>query len=110
MYDLRTREQRRGIALDLDKFIEVGGNFLDTANVYAAGASEEILGRALKHHRRDDLVIATKVRFNAKLFTGGKVGPNEWGLFARPHHGRGREQPAPSSSTTSISTRCIVGL
>jgi aryl-alcohol dehydrogenase-like predicted oxidoreductase len=64
----------------IDKFVEVGGNFLDTANVYAAGASEEILGRALKHHRRDDLVIATKVRFNAKLFTGGKVGPNEWGL------------------------------
>jgi hypothetical protein len=28
----------------LDRFIEVGGNFLDTANVYAAGASEEILG------------------------------------------------------------------
>ncbi len=26
----------------LDRFIEVGGNFLDTANVYAAGASEEI--------------------------------------------------------------------
>src|SRR5579862_1642183 len=36
----------------IDKFIEVGGNFLDTANVYAAGASEEILGRALKHHKR----------------------------------------------------------
>ena len=55
----------------IDKFIDVGGNFLDTANVYAAGASEEILGRALKHHRRDNLVVATKVRFNAKLFTGG---------------------------------------
>src|SRR5580658_2961284 len=64
----------------IDKFIEVGGNFLDTANVYAAGASEEILGRALKHHKRDQLVIATKVRFNAKLFTGGAVGPNEIGL------------------------------
>ena len=64
----------------VDKFIEVGGNFLDTANVYAAGASEEILGRILKNHRRDELVIATKVRFNAKIFMGGKVGPNEWGL------------------------------
>src|ERR1700683_2206919 len=64
----------------IDKFVEAGGNFLDTAHVYAAGASEEILGRVLKHHRRDELVIATKVRFNAKLFTGGKVGPNEWGL------------------------------
>src|ERR1700730_15258431 len=64
----------------VDKFVEAGGNLLDTANVYAAGASEEILGRVLKHHRRDELVIATKVRFNAKLFTGGKVGPNEIGL------------------------------
>ena len=45
----------------IDKFVEAGGNFLDTANVYAAGESEEILGRALKHHRRDELVIATKV-------------------------------------------------
>ncbi len=64
----------------IDRFVEVGGNFLDTANVYAAGASEEILGRVLKHHHRDDLVIATKVRFNAKFFMGQKVGPNEWGL------------------------------
>lgn len=64
----------------VDRFIDVGGNFLDTANVYAAGASEEILGRALKHHRRDALVVATKVRFNANLFMGKPVGPNEWGL------------------------------
>ncbi len=64
----------------VDRFVEAGGNFLDTANVYAAGASEEILGRALKHHRRDALVVATKVRFNANLFMGKPVGPNEWGL------------------------------
>lgn len=68
----------------IDRYVEVGGNFLDTANVYAAGASEEIVGRALKHHRRDALVLATKVRFNANLFMGKPVGPNEIGL-SRAH-------------------------
>jgi len=63
----------------LDRFIEVGGNFLDTANVYAAGASEEILGRILGE-RRKDLIVATKVRFNANAFVGKPVAPNQIGL------------------------------
>jgi aryl-alcohol dehydrogenase-like predicted oxidoreductase len=63
----------------LDRFIEVGGNFLDTANVYAAGASEEILGRIIGE-RRKDLIVATKVRFNANVFMGKKVAPNQIGL------------------------------
>ena len=42
--------------------IEAGINFFDTANVYSAGSSEEITGRALKDFaNRDDVVIATKV-------------------------------------------------
>jgi aryl-alcohol dehydrogenase-like predicted oxidoreductase len=42
--------------------LELGINFFDTANVYSLGASEEILGRALKDFaRRDEVVIATKV-------------------------------------------------
>jgi aryl-alcohol dehydrogenase-like predicted oxidoreductase len=41
--------------------LELGINFFDTANVYSAGSSEEILGRALKNVPRDSLVIATKV-------------------------------------------------
>jgi aryl-alcohol dehydrogenase-like predicted oxidoreductase len=45
----------------LDAFVDTGGTFIDTANVYSQGASEEILGRWLKTHNRDDLVIATKV-------------------------------------------------
>ena len=47
----------------LDRFIEAGGNFIDTANVYSNGLSESILGRWLKERSRHDLVIATKVRF-----------------------------------------------
>lgn len=47
----------------LDRFAEAGGNFIDTADVYNEGISEEIVGRWLKGKNRDDFVIATKVRF-----------------------------------------------
>jgi aryl-alcohol dehydrogenase-like predicted oxidoreductase len=47
----------------LDRFVDAGGNFIDTADVYTQGASEQIIGDWLKQQRRDDLVIATKVRF-----------------------------------------------
>jgi aryl-alcohol dehydrogenase-like predicted oxidoreductase len=62
----------------LDRFVEAGGNFVDTADVYSAGASEAIVGRWLKQQTRDDLVIATKVRFPM-----GR-GPNDLGL-SRKH-------------------------
>ena len=62
----------------LDRFVEVGGNFIDTADVYSRGISEEILGRWMKTQRRDDLVIATKVRWNMGS------GPNDEGL-SRKH-------------------------
>ena len=48
----------------LDAFVAAGGNFIDTANVYSTGISEEILGRWLVEQRREDLVVATKVRFS----------------------------------------------
>ena len=44
-------------------FVEDGGNFIDTADMYGAGASEEMTGAAIRGHNRDDLVIATKVWF-----------------------------------------------
>jgi aryl-alcohol dehydrogenase-like predicted oxidoreductase len=47
----------------LDHFRSEGGNFIDTADVYSTGKSEEIIGSWLKDQNRDDLVIATKVRF-----------------------------------------------
>jgi aryl-alcohol dehydrogenase-like predicted oxidoreductase len=44
--------------------LELGINFLDTANVYSDGTSEEIVGRALKDFaRREEIVLATKVFF-----------------------------------------------
>jgi len=59
--------------------LENGINFFDTADVYSNGRSEEVTGRALRDFaRRDEVVIATKVRFPM-----GK-GPNEQGL-SRKH-------------------------
>src|SRR5215468_9957421 len=62
----------------MDCFVAAGGNFIDTANVYSNGISEEIVGRWLKRQRRSDLVIATKVRFPMG------EGPNDLGL-SRKH-------------------------
>ena len=61
----------------LDRYVEAGGNFIDTADVYQHGVSEEMIGRWLSRRGRDDLVIATKVRF--------AMGddPNEHGLSRR---------------------------
>jgi aryl-alcohol dehydrogenase (NADP+) len=55
--------------------IELGINFLDTANVYSDGTSEEIVGRAIRDFaRRDEIVLATKV------FNRMHPGPNGAGL------------------------------
>lgn len=49
----------------LDSYFEAGGNFIDTADVYSAGVSEEIIGRwlAKRPEARDSAVVATKGRF-----------------------------------------------
>ncbi len=54
-----------GSFAQLDRFVEAGGTFIDTADVYSAGASEEIVGRWLRERpgMRDRVVIATKGRF-----------------------------------------------
>lgn len=66
------------------RFLEAGGNHIDTADVYAGGRSEEIVGEAIAGIR-DRVVLATKVRFS----TGD--GPNDAGL-SRVHIMRGVEQ------------------
>ncbi len=46
----------------LRRAVEAGINFFDTADMYSAGASEEVVGRALREYtRRDEVVIATKL-------------------------------------------------
>lgn len=46
----------------VNAYADAGGNFIDTADVYSAGLSEEICGRALKG-RRDNFIVATKGHF-----------------------------------------------
>jgi len=63
----------------IKKALEIGVNFFDTANAYAFGSSEEILGRALKDYaNRDEVVVATKV------FIPMSKSPNGGGL-SRKH-------------------------
>ncbi len=70
------READEAMAFKLmDRYVELGGNFIDTADMYAAGASEEIVGRWLKQRGcRDKIVLATKV------FATTGPGPNDGGL------------------------------
>src|SRR3569832_256968 len=44
-------------------FIEAGGNFIDTADMYSGGDSERMLGDSLMAYKRDDIVLATKCWF-----------------------------------------------
>jgi aryl-alcohol dehydrogenase-like predicted oxidoreductase len=62
----------------LDRAMDLGINFLDTANVYSQGESEEIVGEAIASRRRDELAVATKVRHPMR------EGPNTSGL-SRKH-------------------------
>src|ERR1700684_1708936 len=66
----------------IQKAMEAGINFFDTADVYSRGQSEEILGRSLKslNVRRDEAVVATRV-FNIM-----DRGPNRGGLSRKHIH------------------------
>ncbi|GAA4621020.1 aldo/keto reductase [Actinoallomurus vinaceus] len=76
MFGVETDEQTSHHIMDA--YAEAGGTFLDTADVYAQGGSEEILGRWLKNKNRDDFVIATKA------FGKTGPGPNDGGV-SRKH-------------------------
>ena len=62
----------------LDRFVAAGGNFIDTADVYSRGLSEEIVGKWLERQDRDGLVIATKVRWGTD--DPAQRRPNRFGL------------------------------
>lgn len=62
----------------IERALELGVTFIDTANVYGRGRAEEVVGRALSAHPRDSYVLATKV-----YFPMGE-GPNDRGL-SRKH-------------------------
>ncbi|RLM59281.1 aldo/keto reductase [Halobellus sp. Atlit-31R] len=55
-------DEDAGIEL-VDRAIELGVNFFDTANMYSRGESERVLGTALSEYDRDEFVVASKVYF-----------------------------------------------
>jgi aryl-alcohol dehydrogenase-like predicted oxidoreductase len=61
----------------IHRALDAGVNFIDTADVYSRGGSEEIVGKALSGGKRDNVVLATKVH--------GTMGddPNEFGNSRR---------------------------
>lgn len=59
----------------IDRAIDLGINFFDTANIYSFGESERILGNALEGYERDAQVIASKVYFQMD-----ETNPNSGGL------------------------------
>jgi len=65
-------DEKEALAV-LKTFLDGGGNFIDTANVYAGGKAEEILGRFLPQIPRDQIVLASKCYFPV----GGQ--PNHFG-------------------------------
>ena len=75
-----------------DAYRAAGGNFIDTADIYAGGQSEELLGRFLADSgARDDIVLATKFAFNGSASPlaatqSGGGNPNAGGAGAKNIH------------------------
>ncbi len=77
----------------MKRAIDAGINFIDTANVYSEGLSEELTGKSIRNLglHRDELVLATKVR--------GKMGdgPNDSGLTRKHIIQAGRSKSSQTS-------------
>ena len=60
-----------------DRYLDVGGNFIDTADIYSAGESEKLVGKFIADSKsRDAVVLATKFAFNE---SASPVGPSQAG-------------------------------
>ena len=57
----------------IDLCMDAGANFFDTADIYSGGKSEEMLGRAIAHLHREDVLLSTKATFRLG------AGPNDVG-------------------------------
>ena len=99
----------------IDRFLDLGGNFIDTANFYTKGHSEKIIGDHVGRHaaRRARLVLATK--FSGNLYPGDPNGggssraiTGQWGaarrIAGRWRGSRRRALRGPSGSIVTISS------
>ena len=67
----------------IHRALDAGINFIDTADVYSQGESEEIVGKALAGGRRDDVILATKVHGQMDVSSGEQGDPNRRGNSRR---------------------------
>jgi len=67
----------------INSALDAGINFIDTADVYSQGESEEIVGKALAGGRRDDVILATKVHAQMGVQSGEQGDPNKRGNSRR---------------------------
>ena len=67
----------------IHRALDAGINFIDTADVYSQGESEEIVGKALAGGRRDDVIVATKVHGQMGVPFGERGDPNRRGNSRR---------------------------
>ena len=67
----------------IHRALDAGINFIDTADVYSQGESEEIVGKALADGRRDDVILATKVHGQMDVSSGHQGDPNRRGNSRR---------------------------
>jgi aryl-alcohol dehydrogenase-like predicted oxidoreductase len=58
----------------LHRYVELGGSFLDTAEIYGPHKNEELVGKFLRETKRERLVIATK--FGFRIVNGERLGPD----------------------------------
>lgn len=77
-----TRTDADGVRGIVDAAFEAGVTFFDTADVYGLGASEELLGRALRG-RRDDVVVATKFGMDMEGHNGPDHGARSSRRYVR---------------------------
>ncbi|MFW6058670.1 MAG: aldo/keto reductase [Phycisphaeraceae bacterium] len=89
-----SRTEPEGAYRIVDRALDAGVNFIDTANVYVNGRSEEVVGEALKRNgHRDWIVLATKCHGNMHKDPGeggdatqrlrARLNPNRWGNARR---------------------------
>ena len=69
----------------IDICMEAGCNFFDTADIYSDGKSEEVLGQAIKHLRREDVLISTKATFRGNRTGANNVGSSRFHLINALH-------------------------
>src|SRR5581483_1790683 len=78
--------------------LDIGVNFWDTAEVYGPFTNEELLGRALKGKRREDVIIATKFAFK------------DWTAAPQTSSGRSKDHSEGWAQATSISIISIASI